>query len=88
MTTLLFKTDGTALCFYTEDIPLAELGQLTMHRATNIEFNESTQRWEVRLATFARATALFSHPSRQACLDWERNQLHDNTTMLENIVKL
>ena len=44
---ITFTPDGTAQCLWTEVLPLLELGRLEIHRATNIEFNNSTQRWEV-----------------------------------------
>ena len=44
-----FKPDGTAQCLWTEALPLHELGRLEIHRATNIEFNNTTQQWNRRL---------------------------------------
>ena len=71
-TQITFNPDGTALCLWTEAVPLHELGRLEIHRATNIEFNNTTQQWEVKdqkghLRFFAR--------SRSACLEWEQQNL-------------
>ena len=67
-----FTPDGTARCLWTEAVPLHKLGRLVVHRATNIEFNNTTQQWEVidqkgRLQFFAK--------SRSTCLDWEQQNL-------------
>ncbi|WCJ60718.1 hypothetical protein NXS98_06210 [Fontisphaera persica] len=48
------------------------IGRLEVSRASTIEFNNQTQRWEVKdhrghLQFFAR--------SRSACLEWEHNNL-------------
>jgi hypothetical protein len=47
-TTISFKPDGTALCLWAEAVLLHELGRLEITRATNIEFNNTTQQWEVK----------------------------------------
>ena len=66
---LYFNEDGTGRCFYTEAIPLQELGLLTVHRTTTIEFDEESQCWEVY---DLHGESQFQSPSRQACLDWEQ----------------
>jgi hypothetical protein len=71
-TQILFKPDGTAQCLWTEALPLHELGRLEIYRATNIEFNNTCQQWEVKdrighVRFFAR--------SRSACLEWEEQNL-------------
>lgn len=68
---ITFAADGTARCLWTEAVPLHQLGRLDIHRASQIEFNRSAQVWEVRLASNPGAVA-FSHSSRDACLEWER----------------
>jgi hypothetical protein len=55
-------------------VPLQELGVLDVHRASQVEFNPSTQVWEVRLASNPGVVA-FSHSSRATCLHWEREEL-------------
>lgn len=72
---ITFGTDGTAHCFWTEAVPLQELGRLDLQRAGTVEFNHTTQVWEVRLASDPDAVA-FTHPSRETCLNWERNTLN------------
>jgi hypothetical protein len=67
-----FKTDGTALCLRTEAVPLHEVGRLEIHRATNIEFNNSTQKWEVN---DQKGKVLFFDKSRSVCLEWEQQNL-------------
>ncbi len=71
---ITFAADGTALCLWTEAVPLQELGLLEIHRASEVEFNSSKQVWEVRLASNQDVVA-FSHSSRAICLHWERKAL-------------
>jgi len=68
--TITFHADATATCLHTDAIPLQSLGHCRFPKASWIDFNEHTQEWEVRFDPHA-ATAEYSHPSRQACLDWE-----------------
>ena len=72
---ITFAIDGTARCLWTEAVPLQELGRLAMQRASTVEFNHSTQFWEVRLASAPDAVA-YAHPSRETCLSWERRMLN------------
>ena len=71
--TLRFHPGGSIACLYTEAIDLRALGRLTVFRATDIRFSESTQQWDVRCATTGKL--LHSDPSREACLQWERQNL-------------
>jgi hypothetical protein len=71
ITVITFTPDGTARGLWTEIVPLQELGRLDIQRASTVEFQPSTQKWEVRLASKPDAVA-FSHPSRETCLEWER----------------
>jgi hypothetical protein len=70
MNTPVIKFDcaGNGHCLFTEAIDLATLGALEIVRASSIEFNNTTQLWEVKGAD---DVLLFRHASRQACLDWE-----------------
>ena len=73
---ITFGLDGTAHCLWTETVPLEELGRLDIKRASQIEFNPSKQKWEVRLASNPDVVA-FSHVSRAICLHWEREALQN-----------
>ena len=65
---LTFELDGVVRCLHTDAIPLQSLGTLTVKRATTIEFNASTQQWEVKDAA---GVILFTNSSRSRCLAWE-----------------
>ena len=65
---LKFDTTGNGHGLFTEAIDLASLGTLEIVRASSIEFNNTAQQWEVKSA---EGELHFSHPSRQACLNWE-----------------
>jgi len=67
-----FQPDGTAHCLWTEALPLHELGRLEVKRASTIEFNNSTQHWEVK---DRRGKVRFIAKSRSACLEWEQTNL-------------
>jgi hypothetical protein len=69
--TITFHSDASASCLHTDAIPLQSIGHCRTHRASWIDFNENTQEWEVRFDP-GDAPVAFSHPSRQTCLDWER----------------
>jgi hypothetical protein len=71
-TEISFKPDGTAQCLWTEALPLHELGRLEISRATNIEFNNAIQHWEVK---DRRGKVRFIAKSRAACLEWEEQNL-------------
>jgi hypothetical protein len=72
---MIFGTGGTACCLWTEAVPLQELGRLDVQRASTVEFNSTTQVWEVRLASAPEAVA-YAHPSRETCLEWERSHVN------------
>ena len=67
--TLSIDESGDIETLWTDALPLAELGAMTMTRASNIEFNEELQMWEVFIA--GSRVAYYANKSRQACLDWE-----------------
>ena len=70
--TISFSPDGTAHCLWTDAISLHDLGRLEIHRATNIEFNNADQKWEVK---DSRGRIRFISRSRAACLEWEQQNL-------------
>ena len=73
MNVLTVELTGIITGLYTEAIPLAELGALSIQRLTSIEFHDPTQQWEVK----DRAGALlFTHPSREQCLAWEHEHFN------------
>jgi hypothetical protein len=71
--TITFTPDGNGHCLYTEAILLGAIGALEIRRATNIEFNDKTQLWEVRDAK--DNGILFQEASREVCLRWEHQNL-------------
>jgi hypothetical protein len=74
--TLRFTPSGQVTGFYTEAIDLHALGRLSVVRATDIRFNDTTQQWEVRrVGAGDEGAPLFSHPSRQECVRWEMENL-------------
>jgi hypothetical protein len=67
-----FTPEGIAQCLWTEALPLHEIGRLQVIRASNIEFNNLTQQWEVK---DRRGKVRFIAKSRSACLEWENQNL-------------
>ena len=67
--TLVFTPDGMGHGLYTEVIDLTHLGRLRVERATTIEFDNRRQIWR---AKDRMGFSLFTSPSRETCLDWER----------------
>jgi hypothetical protein len=76
--TLRFDPGGHIGCLYTEAIDLRALGRLTVVRATDIRFNDSTQQWDVHES--ATGQVLFSDPSRTECLRWEHLNLQPTSS--------
>ena len=70
---LTFEPDGVVRCLHTDAIPLQALGTLSVQRATTIEFNASTQQWEVKDAA---GVILHSNHSRSCCLAWEHQHFN------------
>ncbi len=67
-----FNPDGTAHCLWTDAVSLRELGRLEIQRASNIEFNNATQQWEVK---DQKGRVRFFAKPRSACLEWEQQNL-------------
>ena len=72
-----FQPDGTGAGLYTELIDLREIGVLDVSRASNVEFNIEFQQWEVFDFT---GHVVFTHPSREECLRWERIHFNEAST--------
>ena len=70
--TISFTPEGTAQCLWTEALPLHELGRLEITRASNIEFNNADQKWQV---IDRKGRVRFIARSRSACLEWEEENL-------------
>lgn len=70
-----FGPDGNGTALWTEALPLAELGKLSVTRASNVEFNSNTQQWEVTLT--GQDTPSFCHSSRAECIKWEVQHLNE-----------
>ena len=70
---LTFTPDGIGHGLYTEALELSCIGPLSVRRATRIEFDEKAQYWRVYPAR--GRVALFNSPSREECLEWERQYL-------------
>ncbi|MES2571188.1 MAG: hypothetical protein V4710_14165 [Verrucomicrobiota bacterium] len=68
MNVLIFTPDGTGHGLYTEVIELSAVGLLIVERATSIEFNDTSQQWEVRMTG---GELLFTDLSRTVCQSWE-----------------
>lgn len=70
---ITFTPDGTGHALHTEIVDLAQIGRLTIKRATDIEFDDKAQLWCVRRP--GSRFVLYRNASRQACLEWERQYL-------------
>lgn len=73
-----FHPDGRRFAVHTEEIPLAQLGRLTAKRASQVEFNGDTQKWEVTLE--GESAPRFSHASRKECIRWEIAHIQSRMT--------
>ena len=77
-TVIQFAPDGAGRCLHTDAIDLAQLGRLSMRRASTVEFNDERQQWEARTPNGA---LIHKSASRAACLAAERK--HFNRQLLE-----
>jgi hypothetical protein len=68
--TLHVMPDGMITCLHSDAVPLNELGRVSMKRASTVEFNPASQKWEVVMEGESRVR--FRHASRGTCLEWER----------------
>ena len=76
--TITFTPDGLGRGLYTEAIELGEIGRLSVGRATTIEYDNEAGCWIVRDPT---GFDMFHSPSRETCLDWERQYLESQEEM-------
>jgi len=71
MVDLVFEIDaeGNLHGLYTDEIDLFGVGQVSdVRKASNVEFNESEQVWEV---LSLEGEVLHKNSNRQAAIDWE-----------------
>ena len=69
---LTVHQNGAGSCLYSELIDLQAIGSLEITRASRIEFNNQTQRWEVQNL---KGRVLFFAKTREACVEWEQQNL-------------
>lgn len=67
-----FNSNGSVKCLWTEAIDLSKIGTLKRYRASQIEPDDRRGVWTVKV----KGRILFSHPSRNACLDFEHRELN------------
>lgn len=70
---------------WTDEIDLASLGELQISRASEIEYNNDRQTWEVRIPMRDHPESYevrYRDPSRAACLSWERD--HFNAQLMQS----
>jgi hypothetical protein len=77
---LTFDHSGTGSCLYSELIDLTQIGALQIRRASTIEFNNDTQRWEVKNL---KGKVVIISKFRGTCLAWERENLTANQSPIE-----
>jgi hypothetical protein len=68
---LTFDHSGQGACLYSELIDLTQIGALQIRRASTIEFNNDSQRWELKNL---KGKVVFFSKFRNACLAWEQTQ--------------
>lgn len=62
-------TEGNMHCLYTDQIDLFAVGRVTnMRKASNVEFNEEEQVWEV---TSLNGQVLYTNANRNMAIEWE-----------------
>lgn len=69
---LTFDAEGIGRCLHTEAIDLEAIGTLEIQRASNVEFNNESQQWEV---IGLDGTILHHDKSRAACIQWEASNV-------------
>ena len=67
--TLDIHPNGDVYCLYTDYIDLFAIGLVTdIHKASNVEFNEAEQTWEVLSLD---GKVLHTNPNREKAIEWE-----------------
>lgn len=75
-TVIRFEPTGSAICLHTDAINLAELGKLTVRRASQVEFHPKLQVWYVKIG----GKVMFYNPRRDICISWERRYFNRKLT--------
>lgn len=66
---ICIRPDGAIEALYSEHVALQDLGEMTVTRASHVEFDEAEQVWYVQDA--ATGTRIFQDASRGRCLGFE-----------------
>ena len=76
-------TEGDVHCLYTDEIDLFKIGVVTdVRKASNVEFNEEDQCWEVLSLD---GKVLYTNSSREAAIEWEISAFSPDGTHYEPI---
>jgi len=68
-TILEVTENGDLVCLYTDEVDLFALGRVEgVRKASNVEFNEADQVWEVLSLD---GEVLYTNPNREKAIDWE-----------------
>lgn len=63
-------SQGNIKTLYTDEVDLYELGLVhSVRRASNVEFNQADQMWEV--INISSNEIVYRHKSREQAIDWE-----------------
>ena len=73
---LEIDTQGNVHGLYTDEIDLFSVGRITnVRKASNVEFNEKTQMWEV---TSIDGKILHTNQNREKAIEWEIENFSPN----------
>ena len=73
---ILIKKNGDSQCLYTDNIDLRKLGELTVTRASNVEFDATNRTWSVRLVETGKIIG-DGFIKRKDAIDFEIEYLND-----------
>lgn len=77
---MTISPDGKEVAgLYSDKLPYRELGNMSVTRASTIEFNGELQKWVVNILDENRFLGVFE--SRQEAIDAEIRYLNDRTTL-------
>lgn len=79
---LEINNDGNVHCLYTDEVNLFSIGRVTnVRKASNVEFNEVDQLWEV---LSLEGEVLHTNTSRDKAIEWEIVQFSSGGKYYEN----